>query len=252
MAVAEIDRATVTERLDRVDDPELDESIVELEYIRDLAIDGSSVLVELVLPTAWCSPAFAWMMVTGAREEVENLPDVEECAIRLADHMHADEINHGVSEGLAFEAVFPDAEGGIEAVRRTLDEKARMGRQYRAIEALTAAGIEPAQVVGLRRSDVSLEDESAFVSLADGGLVVPVPAGPMAEYLTKAETVGLVANPTDRLFATPDNEPISLDEFEHVQHRARLAKTNASGQGSVCAALNEARNGVMEESKEPN
>jgi metal-sulfur cluster biosynthetic enzyme len=246
MAVVEIDRESVTERLDRVDDPELDESIVKLDYIQDLAIDDSSVTVELVLPTAWCSPAFAWMMATGARDEVENLPGVEECDVRLADHMHADEINRGVNEGLAFEDAFPDAEDGIEEIRRTLDEKARMGRQYRAIEELIDAGVEPEQIVALRRADVSLGDEQALVSLADGGFVIPIPAEPMAEYLQKAETVGLVTDSADQLFATPDGGPIAPAEFEQVQRRARLAKTNVSGQGSVCAALNEARNDTAE------
>jgi metal-sulfur cluster biosynthetic enzyme len=243
MAVTEIDRATVTERLDRVDDPELDESVVELDYIYDLAIHDSSVTVKLVLPTAWCSPAFAWMMATGARDEIEDLSGVEECEIQLTDHMHEAEINRGVNEGLAFEDAFPDAEDGIESVRRTLDEKARMGRQYRAVKALTEAGIDPEQVVALERADISFGDEQALVSLADGGLVVAVPAEPMVEYLRKAETVGLVTNPTDRLFATPEGDPIPPDEFERVQHRARLAATNVSGQGSICEGLNAARNG---------
>lgn len=244
MAVANIERATVTERLDRVDDPELDESIVELEYVRDLTIEKSVVTVELVLPTAWCSPAFAWMMATGARDEIEDLSGVSECEIRLADHMHEAEINRGVNERLAFAEAFPDAEDGIEDVRRTLDEKARMGRQYRAVAALTEAGIEPEQVVSLRRADISIDDEQALLTLADGGLVVPVPIEPMAEYLQKAKTVGLVTDPTDRLFRTPAGDPISPDEFEQVQRRARLAKTNVGGQGTVCAALNEARNGT--------
>jgi metal-sulfur cluster biosynthetic enzyme len=241
MAVA--DPESVTERLDRVDDPELDESIVELDYIHDLEIKDSSVSVELVLPTAWCSPAFAWMMATGARDEIEGLSGVKECEVQLTDHMHATEINRGVNERRRFEDAFPDAEDGIEKVRRTLDEKARMGRQYRAVEALLDAGIEPEQVVALRRADVSFGDEQALVSLADGGLVVPVPAEPMAEYLRKAETVGLVTDPTDRLFATPEGDPIPPDEFERVQHRARLAATNVSGQGSICEGLNAVRNG---------
>ncbi len=249
MAIAEIDRATVTECLDRVDDPELDESIVELDYIRDLTINGSSVSVELVLPTAWCSPAFAWMMATGARDEVTDLLCVEECVVRLTDHMHADEINRGVNEVLAFETVFPDAEGGIEAVKQTLDEKVRMARQYRAVDALTEAGVEPEQVIALRRADITIDGKQALVSLEDGGFVVPVPAEPIAEYLQKAETVGLVTNPTDRLFRTPEGEAISVGEFEMVQHRARLARTNVGGQGSVCAALNEARNGVIPEAE---
>lgn len=238
-------RESVTERLDRVDDPELDESIVKLDYLSDLAIDGSSVTVELVLPTAWCSPAFAWMMATGAHDEIEGLPDVEKCEIRLTDHMHEAEINRGVNEGLAFEDAFPDAEDGIEEVRRTLDEKARMARQYRAAEALMEAGVESAQIVELRRADVSIGDEQALISLVNGGLVVPIPAEPMTEYLTTAEAAGLVTDPTDRLFLTPEGESIPPDEFEMVQHRARLARTNIGGQGSVCAALNEARNGVV-------
>jgi hypothetical protein len=38
-------------------------------------IDDGDVTVEFTLPTAWCSPAFAWMMATDARGEVDSLPD---------------------------------------------------------------------------------------------------------------------------------------------------------------------------------
>ncbi|HET7322967.1 MAG TPA: iron-sulfur cluster assembly protein [Halococcus sp.] len=237
----------VMERLDRVDDPELDRSIVELEYISDLTIDGAAVTVEFTLPTAWCSPAFAWMMATGAREEIEDLPGVTECTVQITDHMHAEGINRGVNEELKFEDVFPDAEDGIEAVRRTLDEKARMARQFRAVEALRQAGVTPAQIVELRREEVSLEDERTFLTLADGGLMISVSTEPIAEYLEKATTVGIVTDSADRLFATPEGDPISVDEFEDVHRRARLAKTNVAGQGSVCAGLNEVRNGVVPE-----
>ncbi|EMA45518.1 hypothetical protein C449_07855, partial [Halococcus saccharolyticus DSM 5350] len=175
---------------------------------------------------------------------------VEECTVELTDHMHAEEVNRGVNEGLRFEKVFDDADGGIEAVRRSLDEKARMARQYDAIAALTRADVRPEQIVSLRRTDLSLGDERALVSLADGGLVVPVPAEPLAAYVEKAETVGLVTEPTDRLFATADDEPIPVGGFERVQHRARLAKTNISGQGGICAELHEARNGVTIEEDE--
>lgn len=243
MAALEPDRAAVLDRLDRVDDPELDESIVELEYIERLHVDGSVVEVDFMLPTAWCSPAFAWMMATGAREEVLDLPGVETVEIRLEDHMHAAQINRGVNDELAFETVFPDAEDGIEAVRRTLDEKARMSRQYDAVRALTEAGVRPEQVVALRRADLSF-DERASVSLAEGSFSVSVPVEPLVDYVEKAEATGLVSGPTDRLFATPDEDPIPLDEFEMVQHRARLAKTNVGGQGGICAALHESRNGV--------
>ena len=244
MAIVEPDRAAVVDRLDRVDDPELDRSIVELEYIESLRIDDSAVNIELVLPTAWCSPAFAWMMATGVRDEVGNLPGVEECAVRLTDHMHATEINHGVNRGLAFEDVFEDAEDGIKAVRRTLDEKARMARQYDAVGALTEAGVRPEQVVALCYKDVTIDDERAFVSLADGAFSMSVPPEPMVEYVEKAKAVDFETDPMDRLFVTPEGGPVPVENFEMVQHRARLAKTNISGQGGICAQLHEARNGV--------
>lgn len=120
-------------------------------------INGSAVAVELMLPTARYSPAFAWMMATDARDEIERLPSVTEATIRLADHMHAEAINRGVNERLRFETVFEDATEGIEAVRRTLDEKARRGRQYRAVEMLLDAGLESEQIVGLTREDVTLD-----------------------------------------------------------------------------------------------
>ncbi|MFC7136366.1 iron-sulfur cluster assembly protein [Halobaculum litoreum] len=72
--------AAVRERLDRVTDPELDTSIVELDYIEDIRItadadaDGDAVFVAFTLPTAWCSPAFAWMMAGDARDAVASLP----------------------------------------------------------------------------------------------------------------------------------------------------------------------------------
>lgn len=247
MAVVELDHERVMERLDRVDDPELDRSIVELEYIKRLDIDDAVVRIDLMLPTAWCSPAFAWMMAVGAREEVSDLPGVEQCEVWLTDHMHTEEINRGVNEGLRFEDVFEDADGGIEAVQRTLDEKARMARQYEAVGALTDAGVRPEQVVTLQRADVSFEDGRAFVSLAEEAFVVSLPAESLVGYLEKAEATGLVADPDDLLFATPDDDPIPLEDFEMVQHRARLAKTNIDGQGGVCAALHESRNGVPAE-----
>ncbi|WP_241997089.1 iron-sulfur cluster assembly protein, partial [Halorubrum sp. SD626R] len=57
---------TVRDRLDRVEDPELARSIVELDYVDAIDIDGGRVLVQFTLPTAWCSPAFAWMMAVDA------------------------------------------------------------------------------------------------------------------------------------------------------------------------------------------
>ncbi|WP_101296318.1 iron-sulfur cluster assembly protein [Halegenticoccus soli] len=150
-------REAVLGRLDRVTDPELDRSLVELGYVDEIEIDPPRVSVAFRLPTAWCSPAFAWMMATDAREEIEALDGVASATVELRDHVHETEINDGVNRGLPFEEVFPDADGGVEAVRRELDEKARLARQYRAVSTLLEAGLSPEQIVRLAPADVEFD-----------------------------------------------------------------------------------------------
>ncbi len=237
-------REAVREALADVTDPELDRSIVDLEYVDTLEVDGDRVRVEVVLPTAWCSPAFAWMMVADAREAIEALPGVDHARVALRAHLHAEEITEGVAEGQPFEAAFPDADGGLEAVRAELDRKARIARQYDALEALLDSGLHPEQIVSLRPDAISWPDdpgERATVYLADRALGVAVPADPLESYLEKARETGLVDTPTDRLFATPEGEPIASDEFDLVRRRCRLAKVNMSSQGGICAGLKESR-----------
>ena len=229
----------VRERLDRVDDPELDQSIVELEYIDTIEIDNGDVTVEFTLPTAWCSPAFAWMMATDARDEVDSLPGTDSVTIRLRDHMHEEEITRGVNEHESFEAMFPDADGGVQDVRAVLDEKARFARQHEAVEACLEAGLTPAQIVALERSDVELTDGGAVVSVQE--IRVVAAAEPIAEYLEKASASGNVTDPDDRLFLTIDADPIPPEEFELLHKRTRLAGVNMGGQGAVCDALNQSR-----------
>lgn len=245
--VEELDRTAVYDRLDRVNDPELDESIVELQYIDRVHIEETVVTVQFRLPTAWCSPAFAWMMATGIRDEVSTISAVNDVRVSLIDHMHDEEINRGVNQCLAFEEVFEDAESDVEAVRRELDHKARLARQYRAMSLLLDAGIKSNQITRLTRSDVGFEERrdgnnpQAIVALENEALYVAIPAEPVKEYLEKAEQISIVEKPDDELFKTPDGNSIDIEEFEQVYARTRLANSNMDGQGGICAQLNESR-----------
>ncbi len=241
-------KTAVLEALDTVTDPELDRSIVELEYVDAIEIDAPNVAVQFTLPTAWCSPAFAWMMSVDARDAIEALPAVEEATITLGEHMHDAEINHGVNERLTFEETFPDADGDVEGVRAELDEKARVARQYDAVEALLEAGLDAEQIVSLREPDLEGLDgpTETVVSLRDRTVAVCVPTDPLERYLEKARETGIVSGPEDVLFRTPEGEPIRLEEFDLVQRRCRLARVNMSAQGGVCSGLHEARQKRLE------
>ena len=244
-------RDTVRARLDRVSDPELDESIVELGYVDHIEISDEYGVVTLAftLPTAWCSPAFAWMMSVDARDEIESIAGVNRAVIRLREHMHQHEINKGVNARQSFDASFPDADGEVASVRATLDDKARLSRQYEAVESLLEADITPAQICGLTPADIDIhtgddrrsEDAFAAVYLESESFAVTVPARPLDRYLRKARTVEYITTENDTLFRTPEGEPVSVENFELVHRRGRLAQTNMTGQGGVCDALNESR-----------
>ncbi len=68
-----------------------------------------------------------------------------------------------------------------------------------------------------------------------------VPARPLDRYLRKARTVEYITSEDDTLFRTPEGEPVSVDNFDLVHRRGRLAQTNMTGQGGLCDALNESR-----------
>ena len=246
-------RAAVRDALASVTDPELDRSVVELDYVDEVSFapaeggsesDGEGVVVSVafVLPTAWCSPAFAWMMTADARDAVSALPGVTDCEVELREHMHAAEVNEGVNRGLPFAEAFPDAEDGIADLRATLDGKARLARQYDAVETLLDAGLSGEQVASLRREDVDRrgDGDRLDVYVRGGSLAVTVDADPVERYRRKAEETGLFEG-SDRLFFTPEGDPIGAGEFETVHRRARLAGVNMDGQGGVCDALHRAR-----------
>ena len=52
--------------LGTVVDPELDEPITELGFVRSLVITGDDVEVHLRLPTSFCAPNFAYLMAWPA------------------------------------------------------------------------------------------------------------------------------------------------------------------------------------------
>ena len=81
-----ITSARVLNALAGVRDPELDESLTELGFVGEVRIDGDAVTVSLRLPTYFCAPNFAFLMVDDARAAVLALDGVGDVRIVLEDH----------------------------------------------------------------------------------------------------------------------------------------------------------------------
>lgn len=105
-------------RLSRVTDPELDETVVDMGFVEraEVRADGT-VEVDFRLPTYWCSPNFAFLMLDDMRIALEALSWRPAFRLRLHDHMFAEEVNEGLAAGRSFPDIF-----GELASDETLDE----------------------------------------------------------------------------------------------------------------------------------
>ena len=108
-----IDEPRIVEALSAVRDPELDEPITDLGFVKEIRIDdGGQVTVTLWLPTYYCAPNFAYIMAVDAKSAVGALDGVSNVAIRLIDHHASGEINDGLDAGKDFDETFPGETAG--------------------------------------------------------------------------------------------------------------------------------------------
>jgi metal-sulfur cluster biosynthetic enzyme len=93
--------------LDTVLDPELDAPITELGFVTSCTVEGDGTAhVRLRLPTFYCAPNFAFLIVAHAYDAVAHVDGVKAADIVLEDHFAASEINAGVAARAGFAAAF--------------------------------------------------------------------------------------------------------------------------------------------------
>ncbi len=69
-------RERIWAALGTVRDPELDESITDLTFVSEVGVLKGDVAVTLRLPTYFCAPNFAYLMVADAHDAVAAIPGV--------------------------------------------------------------------------------------------------------------------------------------------------------------------------------
>src|SRR3989442_3571870 len=90
-------KGSVLRALSTVTDPELDEPITDLGFVKELSVsDEGRVSLDLVTSTFWCSPNFVYMMLEEARDVVAKLDGITEVRVHLEGHHDSERINGGV------------------------------------------------------------------------------------------------------------------------------------------------------------
>jgi metal-sulfur cluster biosynthetic enzyme len=229
------DRKTreVWARLALVTDPELDESVTELGFIERVAVDDDcGVDIVFRLPTYWCSANFAFLMADDMRRAVASLPWVRQARPQLRDHMVAEEINRGVSEGKSFGDALSDfASGGsLEEVREKFRRKAFERRQEVVILALREAGYDDQAICQM---NLGTYDKVDFASEE------AVRQKPRYRELLVEQRLAWL--PVDHAFVTYEGHPIRRHELASYLQRLRGVRINMEFNSSLCRGLLAAR-----------
>jgi metal-sulfur cluster biosynthetic enzyme len=211
--------------LGTVRDPELDQPVTELGFVTSAEVDGATVRVRLRLPTYFCAPNFAYLMVADAHDAVRAIPGVAEVDVQLADHFAAEEFNSGVAEGAGFAGAFPaQATGELAELRRTFQHKAHLACLERAARKLIDSGWRI--------------DELAHVQLAD------LPDSPeRASLVRRRGELGMPTDDSAHLFADESGNPVEPSTMAGRLRFAKTVRVSVDGNADFCRGLLRTRYG---------
>ena len=179
--------------LETVRDPELDEPITSLGFVASCTVsaDGDAE-VRLRLPTYFCAPNFAYLMVADAYDAVSALPGVRLATVVLEDHFASDVINDGVAAQAGFVRSFDgEAVAELDALRAGFLRKAVMAGTDQVCRPLLAAGTDPAALLAMTLGEVP--PSRALSRLRERRAELGLPAGNDAPLLVDPATGAVVS-----------------------------------------------------------
>jgi metal-sulfur cluster biosynthetic enzyme len=222
-------RALVWRALGTVRDPELDAPVTDLGFVASCTLsDDGTAEVHLRLPTYFCAPNFAFLMVADAHDAVRAVPGVRHVVIVLDDHFAADAINSGVAARAGFLATFGDqAAGELDELRADFLRRAVLAGTDLVCRPLRAAGAGLVELGALTLGDVPPSRELDRLTERRGELGLPA-----------GDDDPLVIDPRTGLGVAPDELMMHLG-------KARLSRVNIEANTSICQGMLRHRYGTQ-------
>jgi len=221
MPAAVAQRSRVLTALDAVRDPELDEPITTLGFVSSCVVSAAGdVVVRLRLPTYFCAPNFAFLMVADAYDVVSALPEVRHADVALEDHFASAEINAGVAAHAGFAGSFEgEAIGELDELRRTFLTKAVLAGTDQVCRPLLAAGLDPAALTTMTLSDTP-------------------PSAQLDRLCRRRAELGLRTDPAAPLLVDPaTGDPITGTAVSLHLGRARLSRVGIEANTGICRGM---------------
>lgn len=213
--------ALVWRALGTVRDPELDEPVTQLGFVASCTLSDDGIAeVHLRLPTYFCAPNFAYLMVADAHDAVRAVPGVHCAVVVLDDHFAAEAINAGVAARAGFLATFGDqAAGELDELRADFLRRAVLAGTDRVCRPLRASGAGLAELGALTLGDVA-------------------PSRDLDRLRERRRELGLPAGDHDPLVVDPlTGRTVAPDELGLHLGKARLSRVNIEANTSICQGM---------------
>jgi metal-sulfur cluster biosynthetic enzyme len=208
-----------------VRDPELDKPITDLGFVAacDLSADGDA-RIRLRLPTYFCAPNFAYLMVADSYDAVTRVPGVRSAEVVLEDHFASDAINTGVAAQAGFVESFDgEAVAELDELRAIFLRKAVMAGTDIVCRPLLTAGTTPEQLRAMSLGDMP-------------------PSGELDRLRQRRADLGLPAGDDAPLLVDPaTGQPVTDDAVPLHLRRARVTRAGIEANTSMCSGMLRAR-----------
>lgn len=212
--------------LHAVVDPELDEPITDLGFVRALVVSRTGdIKLNLRLPTSFCSPNFAYLMASDAKDALSVLDWTNQVVVELDDHHDSAIINAGLAADAGYRGTFGhEALDSLDELRQTFRRKAHTAAMERCLTAL------------LRADRGRSEESMGEVTLGD----LPDDAT-TAALLRRRDALGLSTAP-DALVLV-DHQGNGYADVPLALRRARSTRISIDGNSHLCRGLLRTRYG---------
>jgi len=174
--------------------------------------------VRLRLPTYFCAPNFAFLMVADAYDAVSSVPGVRFVEVALEDHFAAAAINDGVAARAGFAESFPgEARGELDALRVAFLRKAVLAGTDQVCRSLMHVGPEALAAMTLGDAPPSAGLDRLRQRRAELGLCC-------------GDADPLVIDPATGAGVTAHSLPMHL-------RRARVTRVGIDANTSICSGM---------------
>ncbi|MGH3436021.1 MAG: iron-sulfur cluster assembly protein [Sciscionella sp.] len=219
-STAVADRSRVLAALAAVRDPELDEPITSLGFVASCTVSAEgAATVRLRLPTYFCAPNFAFLMVADAYDAVAGTEGVSGAEVVLEDHFASATINEGVAARAGFARSFAgEAAGELDDLRRDFLRKAVLAGTDQVCRPLLAEH-EPADLVAMTLGDLP-------------------PSTDLSRLRQRRAELGLPSGQDDALLIDPaTGTAVGVDALPLHMRRARTTRVGIEANTGICRGM---------------